>query len=83
MAYPLTKYSLKYKLTLFIIDRANLFQVALAPALLCWVPLSLLLSSVPPFSPPPVGVFAWERSVRLEDEPVPNLSLLWRLLESQ
>lgn len=77
------KYSLKYKLTLVIINRANLFQVALAPALLCWVPLSLLLSSVPPFSPPPVGVFAWERSVRLEDEPVPNLSLLWRLLESQ
>lgn len=64
-------------------DRTDLFQVALAPALLCWVPLSLLLSSVPPFSPPPAGAFAWERSVRLEDESVPNLSLVWRLLESQ
>lgn len=71
------------------LSHTDLFQVALAPARLCWVPLSLLHSSasppaVPPFSPPPPAwVFACERSVRLEDEPLPNLSLLWRLLEIQ
>lgn len=62
--------------------------MALAPALLCWVSLFLPHSSdsppaVPPFSPPPDEPFACERSVRLEDEPVPSHSLLWRLLEIQ
>lgn len=61
--------------------------MALDPALLCWVPLSLLHSSTSPAVIPPLSLaaelLACERSVRLEDEPPPSLSLLWRLLEIQ
>lgn len=61
--------------------------MALDPALLCWVPLSLLHSSARPPVIPPLShaaeLLACERSVRLEDEPPPSLSLLWRLLEIQ
>lgn len=68
-------------------SHTNLFQVALAPALLCWVPLSLLHSSgsppaIPPLSPPP-GVFTCDRSVRLENELLNNLRLLCSLLKTQ
>lgn len=66
--------------------RSHLFQVALAPALLCWLPLSLPHSSVsPPVIPPlsPPAFFPCERSVWLENELLPNLNLLWRLLKDQ
>ncbi|TNN22241.1 hypothetical protein EYF80_067645 [Liparis tanakae] len=66
-------------------SHTHLFQVALAPALLCWVspPVVPPLSPPPPPPPPPPEVFACERSVRLEEELLPNLSLLWRVLEIQ
>lgn len=76
----------KKRFYLFDFRASHLFQVALAPALLCWVPLSLPHSSASPPVIPPLSLaaelLACERSVRLEDEPPPpSLSLLWRLLE--